>query len=111
MKCACGSDTKVVDTRLIEDKQRRRRVCLTCGNRFNTLEVLESELTRYTVKPIEEPKQEEPKVKTPYVRKETAQKIKEKKTRARHMLEDMKWQRELEDDLFWNGEYQDEHTY
>jgi transcriptional regulator NrdR family protein len=109
MKCQCGADTKVVDTRLIEGKQRRRRACLECGSRFNTFEVLESELTLHNIDtPEEEPKKVE---KTPYVRKEVAQKINENKKKARHLIEDMKLQRDMEDDLFWNGDYQDEHAY
>lgn len=111
MKCECGSDTKVVDTRIIQNKQRRRRVCIECGNRFSTIEILESELTLHNIQLPEEPRKKEPKPKTPYVRKETAQSLNEKKTKARHMIEDMKWQREMEEDLFWNGDYQDEHPY
>jgi hypothetical protein len=85
---------------------------MECGKRFSTLEILESELTLHNIELPEEPKKEEKtKVKPPYVRKEIAQQIKEKKNKARHVLEDMKWQREMEDDLFWNGDYQDEHTY
>jgi transcriptional regulator NrdR family protein len=109
MNCKCGAETKVVDTRPVGGKQKRRRACLECGNRFNTFEVLESELTLHGVDiPEEKPKNVE---KTPYVRKEVAEKINENKKKARHLIEDMKWQRDMEEDLFWNGDYQDEHAY
>lgn len=45
MKCLkCGSeDSKVVDSRTVEDgnSTRRRRECLQCGNRFTTYEKIE----------------------------------------------------------------------
>ncbi|MCL2555840.1 MAG: transcriptional regulator NrdR [Firmicutes bacterium] len=46
MKCGyCGySDSKVVDSRLIEDinQIKRRRECLSCTKRFTTYEILEN---------------------------------------------------------------------
>ena len=46
MKCPfCGfEDTKVIDSRSVERKKRRRRVCINCGNRFNTYEIVERPL-------------------------------------------------------------------
>ena len=43
MKCPfCGfEDTKVIDSRPSEGKQRRRRECTSCGKRFTTYEVVE----------------------------------------------------------------------
>lgn len=45
MKCIyCGSlETKVIDSRLTEDKTsiRRRRECIVCGKRFTTYETVE----------------------------------------------------------------------
>lgn len=43
MKCPyCGyDDTKVVDSRLIEGKKRRRRRCINCDKRFTTYESIE----------------------------------------------------------------------
>lgn len=43
MKCPfCGDeDTKVIDSRLIEGKKRRRRRCEGCGKRFTTYECVE----------------------------------------------------------------------
>lgn len=40
MRCpACGgSDSKVTDSRELDDAVRRRRECLTCGHRFTTFE-------------------------------------------------------------------------
>lgn len=46
MKCPfCGfEDTKVVDSRSIEGKKRRRRECTKCGKRFTTYELVEMPL-------------------------------------------------------------------
>ncbi len=43
MKCPfCGyEDTKVVDSRVIDDKKRRRRRCTSCDRRFTTYECIE----------------------------------------------------------------------
>lgn len=41
VKCStCGGDTKVINSRLIEEENeiRRRRVCLSCGRRMTTIE-------------------------------------------------------------------------
>lgn len=108
MRCKCGGDTKVVDVRPADGKLRRRRSCMECGSRFNTFEILESELTPNEI-PKPAPKVKE---KPPFVSKKTVQEINEKKKKARHFLEDKKyWEKELEDDLFWNGDYEDELTY
>ena len=40
MTCpVCGGETKVVDSRPIEDGTRRRRQCLECDHRFTTVEI------------------------------------------------------------------------
>ena len=46
MKCPhCkGNDTMVVDSRIRNGVVRRRRMCMSCKKRFNTLEVPEEEL-------------------------------------------------------------------
>lgn len=43
MKCPyCGyDDTKVIDSRLIDGKKRRRRRCISCDKRFTTYESVE----------------------------------------------------------------------
>lgn len=43
MKCPyCGAESKVIESRHTEeDSIRRRRECLSCGRRFNTMERLE----------------------------------------------------------------------
>lgn len=43
MKCPfCGfEDTKVVDSRPVDGKKRRRRECTSCGKRFTTYEAVE----------------------------------------------------------------------
>ena len=43
MKCPfCGfEDTKVVDSRPVDDRKRRRRECTSCGKRFTTYESVE----------------------------------------------------------------------
>ena len=46
MRCPfCGEeDTKVIDSRSIEGKKKRRRCCTQCGKRFTTFEVVERPL-------------------------------------------------------------------
>lgn len=46
MRCPfCGEEeTKVIDSRSIEGKKKRRRACLKCGKRFTTYEVVERPL-------------------------------------------------------------------
>ena len=46
MRCPfCGEeDTKVIDSRSIEGKKKRRRCCTQCGKRFTTYEVIERPL-------------------------------------------------------------------
>lgn len=46
MRCPfCGEeDTKVIDSRSIEGKKKRRRLCQKCGKRFTTYEVVERPL-------------------------------------------------------------------
>lgn len=39
MKCECGGDTKVFDSRPSGDNVWRRRECLKCGRRFATYEL------------------------------------------------------------------------
>ncbi len=43
MRCPwCGEeDTKVIDSRSVEGKKKRRRCCTRCGRRFNTFECVE----------------------------------------------------------------------
>lgn len=43
MRCPwCGEeDTKVIDSRSVEGKKKRRRCCIQCGRRFNTYECVE----------------------------------------------------------------------
>lgn len=43
MQCPyCGNvDTKIIDSRSMEHKKRRRRECEKCGRRFTTFEVIE----------------------------------------------------------------------
>ena len=46
MRCPwCGyEDTKVIDSRSVEGKKRRRRNCTQCGRRFTTYEIVERPL-------------------------------------------------------------------
>lgn len=46
VKCPfCGyDDSKVIDSRPADEKKRRRRICLQCGKRFTTYEVVEMPL-------------------------------------------------------------------
>ena len=43
MRCPfCGEeDTKVIDSRSIEGRKKRRRMCTRCGKRFTTFETVE----------------------------------------------------------------------
>ena len=43
MQCPyCGNeDTKIIDSRSMERKKRRRRECGKCGRRFTTFEIIE----------------------------------------------------------------------
>jgi len=44
MNCPiCGSDTRVINSRLSENIVRRRRQCKSCGYKFWTYEILEAE--------------------------------------------------------------------
>ena len=40
----CGCDSKVVDTGRYDSLMKRRRECLSCGFRYNTFEIIETEL-------------------------------------------------------------------
>lgn len=44
MQCPyCGNeDTKIIDSRSMERKKRRRRECGKCGRRFTTFEIIEA---------------------------------------------------------------------
>ncbi len=46
MRCPwCGyEDTKVIDSRSVEGKKKRRRHCTQCGKRFTTYEIIERPL-------------------------------------------------------------------
>lgn len=44
MKCpVCGDKTKTIDSRGCDERKkvRRRKMCLTCGHRFSTIEMPE----------------------------------------------------------------------
>lgn len=97
MRCSCGGDTRVVDSRILDFGLRRRRLCMECGNRFNTLETVLKE-SRKIPKPVAK--------KAPYVAKEVAEKIKQKKLQARRGVEDMLIARE-EADIFYDFEDED----
>ncbi len=47
MQCPyCGDeDTKIIDSRSLERKKRRRRECINCGRRFTTFEAVELPMT------------------------------------------------------------------
>lgn len=40
MMCVCGHRAKVLDSRIASGGVRRRHECESCGNRFNTIELL-----------------------------------------------------------------------
>lgn len=115
MKCKCGGETRVIDVRLVVDKLRRRRSCMECGARFNTFEIHEDaikEMQAPSPEPNESAKETPKPNKNPiYVSEKTVEKINEKKKKARHLIEDMKyWEKQENEDLFWNGDYQDDYS-
>ena len=101
MRCSCGGDTRVVDCRPQGIGLRRRRLCMECGARFNTLESVMPDMPRQ-LKPVVK--------KAPFVAKEVAEKLKEKKREARRAVEDLKYLREeadtfedLDEDIQWTS--------
>lgn len=56
MICAfCGSSqTKILDSREKDNTVRRRRICMTCGKRYSTVEILETTYKRMQYK-LDEP--------------------------------------------------------
>lgn len=67
MRCPkCQSDTKVLETRTIEaGLPKRRRECLSCSYRFNTLEILEDAKPRQEKVREEKPKPKSSKASRP----------------------------------------------
>lgn len=63
---SCFGDTEIIDTRMVADRRRRRRVCLDCGERFSTTEATNDawkkqgfqELNKYLEKEIQQKQQE-----------------------------------------------------
>jgi len=102
MKCSCNGHTRVVDSRPQGASLRRRRLCMECGNRFSTLEMVLEEAPRGP-KPVAK--------KAPFVASEVAEKIKQKKLQARRGVEDMLIAREeadtfedyLDEDIQWTS--------
>lgn len=45
----CDGDSKVTDSRPVSANIRRRRKCISCGNRFSTVEVFDEEDARNPV--------------------------------------------------------------
>lgn len=43
LKCSCGYDTDVIDSRVYNNVVRRRRVCKHCKERFTTREIGDAE--------------------------------------------------------------------
>jgi len=116
MKCKCGGETRVIDVRLIVYKLRRRRSCMECGARFNTFEIHEDAVEEMQILPPSKPNKTDKETLKPdknpvYVSEKTVGKINEKKKKARHLIEDMKyWEKQENDDIFWNGDYQDDYS-
>lgn len=82
MNCPkCGADSKVVETR----GDRRRRQCLSCAERWSTIEIM---LARGAVK-TEKPKEPEKKKEPPVAKVSMAAQLK-RNTEARRKLEERK---------------------
>ena len=101
MNCTCGGKTQVTSTREHSNgSPYRRRVCLTCGTPFHTIEVLyENDAPRAApkagrvVKRVKSPA-------APHARKEPATAPAATPpviSAARHRIEDMKYDRESKD--------------
>lgn len=84
MKCSCGSDTIVKDSREIEEGQWRRRRCNACGMDFTTLEQRCETVRNYRPKQARAKHQIEV-VKPP--KKTIARPYREKKPKAKPQLE------------------------
>lgn len=102
MNCTCGGKTQVTSTREHADgSPYRRRVCLTCGEAFHTIEVLyENDAPRAApkagraVRRVKSPAAPRTRPVTPATPPaETAPVI----SAARHLIEDMKYNRESKD--------------
>lgn len=46
IQCECGGDSQVLASRVVENKMRRRRLCLACGTRWSTVETRVTALTK-----------------------------------------------------------------
>ncbi len=85
MKCQCGGDTHVIDTRKVGDGIRRFRKCKVCERKMVTLETFVESLGKAPVKKARAAPQ--PKPKPPKVPVATSNK---RKVEVRRRLEDMK---------------------
>ena len=83
MKCECGGNTQVSDTRLIDDMCRRRRKCEACGESFFTKEV-------FLYKAEDNPNAIHNRKRKDLFTKPEAAAVKFKKVEARRKAEDIK---------------------
>lgn len=90
MKCPkCANDTRVYDSRVISSTQTRRRICINCGHRYTTHEVIVQELAaedevKVAIAKAAEVKQKEEKAKASPISAAKARR------EARHKMEDRK---------------------
>lgn len=85
MKCSCGGETAVLETRTIDEMFRRKRKCGTCGEYFFTKEVF-----LYAAKDNPNVAPAKPKV---LLTKPEVSKAQRKKVETRRKLEDIKRER------------------
>lgn len=103
MKCTCGGKTQVTSTREhANGSPYRRRVCLTCGEAFHTIEVLyENDAPRAApksgraVKRVKSPAALSKRQEAPAIAAAAPPVI----SAARHRIEDMQYDREHKDDF------------
>lgn len=101
MNCPeCGSDTKVLDTRF----NWRRRQCLNCNHKFNTVESITTKgfkavIAKKAEKPVIVLDEVIPEVKAPKKEKSLTVTTVKRNADARRKIEDLKERRRFNDDF------------
>jgi predicted RNA-binding protein YlxR (DUF448 family) len=91
MKCVCGGETEVVNTRTVDGYKRRQRKCVLCAQSFYTKEV---RISGIDIEPVTTKPKPKPDKRGVYT-KETAAEVKQQKVDARRNLEDLQEKRRM----------------
>lgn len=86
MKCVCGGETEVMNTRTIDGYKRRQRKCVLCAQSFYTKEV---RISGIEIEPVPTKPKPKPDKRGVYTKK-AASEVKQQKVDVRRKLEDMK---------------------